>query len=100
MSKRDYEDLFKASRKAQMEKLTLPEKIAKGDWGCYSLDYLYKLLKLEEKEFDIEIKNMNIPTIKHYSDLRKEAADIANISGMIIQHCDRTIKTLEAIDGN
>ena len=92
--KRNYEELFQAGNKAQLEKLH--ENEHKDGFDNIDIDYAYIRLEVEMDELLKEL--LLFPSSKDrkkaYEKIRHEAADIANYAYMIILKCDKEIAKL------
>ena len=88
--KRDYKKLFKAGKKAQLEKLLMNEH--KDGFECIDIEYASDRIEEEWNELSAEV--MLIDTWEDepdYKKIRHEAADIANFAHMIILACDKEL---------
>ena len=84
---RDKQALFKAQNKAQSEKLDLYGH--KPDWKDSDLSELISSLLGEVEELKQEFTQNG-----SYENMRKEAADVANYCGMIIQKLDNILSPM------
>lgn len=86
-----YDELFKASKKAQLERMAAHSQWS--GWDDIRIDYAFGRLSWNRDELLVEILNNNIDTILESKEglalVRKSAADIANFAGMIILQCDK-----------
>jgi len=79
--------LLNAGLTAQEEKLR--ENRHKRGFNEVTLDYAWRRLTEEVQELNMEI---NGTVILNHSDIRKEAADVANFAHMLILKCDQELK--------
>ena len=91
--KRNYEELFQAGNKAQLEKLQ--QNGHKKGFDDIDIEYASERIEQEWNELSAEV--MLIDTFDDepdYEAIRHEAADIANFAHMIILKCDKEIAKL------
>jgi len=85
-TKRDYKKLLESGNKAQLEKLKNNEH--KSGFENLDIDYAFERLKEEVHELLVELQGVKE---RNPSDIRSEAADVANFAYMIILKCDQEI---------
>jgi len=106
---RDYVELIGSANKAMLEKLK--ENEHKAGFNDITLDYAIHRTKDELIELNIEFENFKDTDFDYRNNksdsnkqamitslkkTRREAADIANFSAMIILKCDKLINELRA----
>lgn len=86
---RDFNELFKAGNKAQLEKIELYSH--KKDWTEMSFDEIAHLIYEESEEVYEEVIKRSV----NIKNLRNECADLSNACHFMIMLCDRIIKEKE-----
>lgn len=98
MKDNKYSELFESGNKAQLKQMIKNEH--KEGWNDINIKYAYKRIKQKTrilwreiylKPFIFMVSGMLVRRYKDHRSIRKEAANIANFTQMIILKCDKEL---------